>query len=711
MQPNNKKLCVGTNKSPLALAITAAITGFMAQPAFALGDGVMCAAESTYTVTSSLGDTSDGTLRAAIVLANANADCSQIEFSDNVTNITLDASTTISEDLNIVGSGTDSLTISTATGNAIHATYGDLHISNLKISDSPSAGIYQQYADLTVDNVLLDNNGYGIHADDAYDTVVRNSTITNSQYDSGIKFYNNATGSTLLIDKSDISNNQASGGGGGLYASIGSSADIKISDSTFSGNTSFGAGAGIHISTSGDTSVLIEDSRIMGNGGNGQGGDSGEGGGIYVTNSGTDIEFNINRSTIANNLAGNNGGGISIHNGGSASGNFTISQSTISGNSASGSRGGGIYFDDSSTSPDTLLALLVESSTVIDNVAGYRGGGISHVGANNDDISIQNSVIAQNTANSGYMNLSGVFNSLEYSWVGDNNGDLTFATDPSYTNNPVQSVIEGDESTLNLGDLADNGGTSQTHLPLTNSPLLESGNPNTDGIAATDQRGSNREVNTLDIGAVELNDTPNLDISQTNGMLTLDLGESFDIDISAITTDTDVTIEVSGLPGWLIFDADTANISGVSAELGALEIGITVSNLDESASETLALYVKMNPPSVDTSLISDALNIVTGESVNLDISGITSDDNVTFAVTGLPVGLSFDSATNSITGAAMQGGTYSLVITVSNVDYATEGSVELIASNKSISSSSNGLGSFGYGWLLMLAGVFVRKKG
>ena len=674
MQSNNKNLSVST-KSPLALAIAAAVTGAIAQPAFALSEGNMCSpVVNTYEVTSSLGDTSDNTLGAAILLANADGGCSQIEFDESVTSVILEQASQITEELNLVGHGKDSLTLSSTTGNTIHATdtAGALHVSNLKISNSPSAGIYQKYGALTVDNVILDTNGTGIYPDSTFDTVIRNSTIGNSVFGGGIYFQNNDTGATLLIDKSDISNNQASASGGGLHANIQSQADIQISESTFSGNTTYGAGGAIHIQAEGATSINIEDSSIDGNSSNNQGG------GINVVNNTTDIEFNIKRSSITNNTAGHNGGGIRITNSGSASGNFIINQSTLSTNTANGNYGGGIYFDDDSSSPATLLNLLLESSTLIDNTAAYKGGGIYHFGTN-DDIAIKNSVIAQNTANSGYMNLSGVFNSLEYSWVGDNNGDLAFATDPTYTNAPTSSVIEGDESTLNLGDLADNGGPTQTHLPLADSPLLEAGNPATADLPATDQRGSTREVGTLDIGAVELNTTPNLDISQATGDLSLDLGETFNIDISAVTTNTDVTIDVSGLPEWLLFDSDTSIISGLTTETGALELGITLSNFDESATATLDLYVKMNPPSVDTAVISNDLNIVTGESVNIDISSITSDNNVTFTVSGLPTGLSFDTDSKTITGIATQGGNSPLVITVSNTDYATEGNANLIA--------------------------------
>ena len=705
MQSNKKHLKLNTPKSPMALAIVAAIAGLGAQPVFAFGDGAMCTPASTFTVTSNLGDATVGTLTAAIILANADADCSQIEFASDVTRITLDAATIISKDLNIVGHGRDSLNISAATGNALHATSGNLHVSHLKVSDSPSAGIYQKYANLTVDDVLLDNNGYGIHADDALNTVVRNSTITNSEYDGGIKLSNNATDSTLLIDKSDISNNQSSGGGGGLHASINSNTVIKISDSTFTGNTTFGAGGAINIRAGGMTSVTIENSSISGNSSNNQGA------GISITNNYTGTEVSIDRSTISGNTGGHNGGGLYVTNSGSASGNFSISQSTLSGNTTTGNHGGAIYFDDSSTSPGTLLNLLVDSSTIVNNTASYQGGGIYHSGAN-QIIEIQNTVIAQNTANSGYMNLSGVFNSLEHSWVGDNNGDLNFSTDPTYANTPVQSIIDGDESLLNIGTLADNGGPTFTHVPLVGSPLLEMGNPATVDLSATDQRGVSREVGILDIGAVERIANVAMDISQATGVLILNFGEAFSIDLSAITSSNDSVITVNGLPSGISFNAETNIISGIATAAGASEVTVSVVSFDSSVDDTLELYVTMNAPSLNTSSITEALNITTGKTVSIDISGITSDNNVILAVSGLPEGLSFDSASNLITGVATLSGTFEVTITAQNTDKETAVIVELAVqeSADTNSSSSNGGGSFGIGWLLILAGMFIRRK-
>jgi hypothetical protein len=622
MQPNNQRRIINTGKSPIALAITAAISAGMSPPSFAFGDGEKCAPiGSTFLVTTNLGDESVGTLRAAIELANDDADCSQIEFANDVTHVSLEGLGEVNQDLNIVGHGRNSLVLSTDSNYWLNAFSGALHVSHL--TSNVGFGNYS-VSNFTVDDVLLDGGGVVI---EGRNTVIRNSTITNTVDDPGILF-NYSPDSTLLIDNSVISNNRnnLSESGGGLYAYLGDSAEIKISNSTFTGNSApSGGGIFIEIGESDASLVTIEDSTINGNESDYLGA------GVAIYNYGIGAEVRINRSTIANNTSVSNGGGIYVRNGTGSEMDMSIEQTTISGNESV--YGGGIYYDDS----DALAPLTIKSSTIVNNVTRFASGGIHHIGSN-DGISIENSVIALNTtttssASSGWVNLSGVFNSVDHSWLGDNNGydvdgNLGRETLVDVTNPPTDSVTSGDDSILMLGDLADNGGPTQTHLPQANSPLLEMGNPATADLSTTDQRGSARQVGVLDIGAVESGAALTMDISLAAGTFTINSGEAFNIDLNDIAGDDGVTISVSGLPSGVSFDANTNIISGAATQAGASEITVSVANFDASISDTLDLLVLEAP--------------------------------------ALPI----DAA----------------------------------------ASSSDGLGSFGYGWLLMLAGVFVRRK-
>src|SRR5690606_6382336 len=110
--------------------------------------------------------------------------------------------------------------------------------------------------------------------------------------------------------------------------------------------------------------------------------------------------------------------------------------------------------------------------------------------------------------------------------VPDKYGDLDISTDlaPDISYSLVETPstnVAGAVSTgsgnvtgvdPNLGPLAANGGPTLTHLPLTGSPAIDAGDPAYSGELTTDQRGLDRVVDVLDMGAVEVeaDDEPTL---------------------------------------------------------------------------------------------------------------------------------------------------------------------------------------------------------
>jgi parallel beta-helix repeat protein len=239
-------------------------------------------------------------------------------------------------------------------------------------------------------------------------------------------------------------------------------------------------------------SLTIKNSEIINNTGSGV-----QAYGNYTT--ANTLALNIENSTISDN-SGGSGAGVNLDSRASGIINAVLRQNTISGNTASG-QGGGIYMAGSSS----MSQLRIESSTIANNSSDSNGGGIYMFG-NGSTISLHNSLVAKNTTTGDGANLSGTFTTATYSWIGNNGGiPLSFTTPPA-----TDTVVEGDETTLLLGDLADNGGTTQTHLPLEDSPLIDAGMPNaiegnTAGqVLSLDQRQSQRVAgNSIDIGAVE----------------------------------------------------------------------------------------------------------------------------------------------------------------------------------------------------------------
>ena len=177
--------------------------------------------------------------------------------------------------------------------------------------------------------------------------------------------------------------------------------------------------------------------------------------------------LSVSNSTFSGNSSSANGGAI-LHAG---SGNTaTITNSTFFGNFSGNGRGGGnagaIY---------NAATLTLIHGTVSGNSTEVYGGGIDTIGT----LYIRNSIVDGNSAQNGF-NIHG-------SYIGTNN---LIDTDPQ------------------LSPLQDNGGPTQTMMPLPGSPAID--RANAAYCPSTDQRGVARPVDgdgdgtpACDIGAVE----------------------------------------------------------------------------------------------------------------------------------------------------------------------------------------------------------------
>jgi hypothetical protein len=291
----------------------------------------------------------------------------------------------------------------------------------------------------------------------------------------------------------------ASGDGGGLWMD-GFSMDVTIRNSQITGNTSGDDGGGIYVEDTGGP-LLIEDSVISGNTA------TSRGGGIYFYD--PDDSLIINRATISGNNAGVAGGGIYLYD--TDGDPVRISDSTLSGNTAG--TGGGAYFygpDD----PVEIIGSTVSGNaaqvgqggglnfynnysvnlrhvTIVDNSASGVGGGVYAY----ESIAIEHSVVANNTSS----------DSADLA-TGDNSIDLRFSL---VENTGTASINDngGNQFSVDplLGPLANNGGSTLTHLPLAGSPAIDSGDPTFVGPPTTDQTGNPRIVGgAVDLGALEV---------------------------------------------------------------------------------------------------------------------------------------------------------------------------------------------------------------
>lgn len=193
-------------------------------------------------------------------------------------------------------------------------------------------------------------------------------------------------------------------------------------------------------------------------------------------------------------------------------GNLTLKDCTLSDNDAtSNDDGGGIAnYATATLINDTLAnntgdglderggAATLINCTISGNYsyAPYSGAGIYL--QDSGTVTIGNSIVAGNSAATGGQDVWGAFNSLGHNLIGTTDGSTGWVS--SDLTGTLASPLSPD-----LGSLTDNGGPSQSMLPLSGSPALDAGSlaliPA--GIT-TDQRGAARTANgTVDVGAVE----------------------------------------------------------------------------------------------------------------------------------------------------------------------------------------------------------------
>ena len=130
-----------------------------------------------------------------------------------------------------------------------------------------------------------------------------------------------------------------------------------------------------------------------------------------------------------------------------------------------------------------------------------------------------------------------------------------------------------------------------------------------------------------------------------------------------------VTNKVDGLPDGVTFDEATNTISGTPSEVGSYDV--TVTTTDESGnSETTTFTIEVKDttkPTVED--ITDQTQEINTEMTPIKIEATdNSGQAVTNKVEGLPDGVTFDEATNTISGTPSEVGKYLITITTIDKD-------------------------------------------
>ncbi|HVJ81840.1 MAG TPA: DUF4214 domain-containing protein [Planctomycetia bacterium] len=526
---------------------------------------------ATFDVTN-LDDSGAGSLRDAVGDANASAGADVVTFDAGLSGTIVLTSGEIEiydGPIEIQGLGASVLTVDADDDSRIFRVYdeSDTVISGLTLTGGNTGGdggaILSNSSLTLIDTIVTDNrageNGGGIALEPAFyfgnasageratassrGQVTQNAasgtiavTLQDSQvtfnaadgegggiFAAGRNFYYGEGGDfyalvNVNVQRSEVSFNAAGRNGGGIFGY--QVADFSVEDSLISGNSCDGAG-GEEVEYGGGGGIFlyraefaaIRNCQVTGNS------TGRSGGGVYLY--GNSETFVIENSTIADNVAGINGGGFALGDDDVEEGDlaFRITASTISGNIA-GERGGGI--DAARQCLDSFM--VIENSTISGNESPDGAGGGIYLSPGDPGSVIRNSTIVGN-AGGGVRFVAQYFkyydgsivendltivSSIVHGNAGDDvssDGGTIVAENNLFGVAPTGVVFAGNLANLVgvdplLGALADNGGPTLTHLPQFGSPVFDVGS-NPAGLQ-TDQRGEPRLLgNGVDIGAVE----------------------------------------------------------------------------------------------------------------------------------------------------------------------------------------------------------------
>jgi hypothetical protein len=432
-------------------------------------------------IVDNLDDSGGGSLRQAVLDANAAGGADDIAFGEGLTGtITLESQIVVTDELAINGPGADVITISGGGDSRIFEATAPFAVNNLTFADAgPDTGDCRD-----------DSGGAIRQLEDHLE--VHDSTFSGNSggYGASVYLYG---GVTANISGSTFVGNVSNDGCDGPAVYGNSQGDVTITTSAFRGNTATDDEAGAAWFCSGPgANVLI-----------------------------TDSEFTDNHATDGN------GGAILVYQCGESDGvggsHLLVANSTITGNTAT-AQGGGIAFYSEAT--DATLTIL--QSTITDNTAGLYGGGVAVYGPEAFAVTITGSILTDNE-NTGEFEPSAATaegngpDNVGVSEVGALAAGLsdlhTEIPDLASGDNNIIGALEGetelsgDENQFGvdplLGPLADNGGPTQTRALLDGSPALNAGPDPVPDFPGNefDQRGPDflRVVfGRVDVGAFEV---------------------------------------------------------------------------------------------------------------------------------------------------------------------------------------------------------------
>jgi len=435
--------------------------------------------------------------------------------------------------------------------------------------------------------------------------------------------------------------------GGALYAIISADTQLTLNRLYFDNNRADSGGGAVSLAgfPSNNNRVFIKNCQFSNNDVDSNNETLFGGGAVLV---GASLNVKIENSTFLNNAARNTsvspetvaGGAILIRSNDLFLTTASITNSTFSNNRTTG-RGGAVAVGALSSVIDSSEVTIKHStftknkSDVQDQETNATGGAIFNSSTFN--IQMLNTIVAENSDNStnNAPDLTGNFDSLGYNLIGDNStvsGEFP-SGQPNINNDLVGDSITPLDPLLT--DISNNGGPTLTHMPMSNSVVVDHGKCDTEtadqrnfhnlnsGNRIFDNPNINNSLNGCDIGAIELdtnsaNPVPDaiddnyqilegqsLLISVANGLLSNDTDNNPLIVLEPFTFDFNTSsipgMGIIGINGDIQFVTNNLDTNGQAQ----LEYSIT----DQSNKAMATMHLDILPVNDAPSFTADELVI------------------------------------------------------------------------------------------------------
>jgi hypothetical protein len=445
-----------------------------------------------------------------------------------------------------------------------------------------------------------------------------------------------AAGVTAILSSLTVADGSSASSGGG----ISSAGNLTVSSVTFTGDSA--ADVGGAIANAG--TMTVADSSIFTSSATSGGGIVNDAGTMFVTG-----------TTIADNSATNGGGGIANENG-----SVTVTGSTIADNSAT--NGGGIANNGTMTVTSTTLdhnsagdgagvnnlkTLTMTNATIADNTASAgAGGGIESSGTLTlINVTVADNAVPGSTAGGGLdatagtaalyntivaLNTTGNGNTATASDIGAGTGIVSSSSANNLIGTGGAGGLTGgshgnqvDVVNVELGALAENGGTTQTVALLAGSPAIDGGSAAIPGVTipATDERGALRGPAGLDAGsAVDIGS-----YEASSSFLVTTAADSIDpgtlrtgIGWANVSTNANPANLSNPVPNTIVFDTSGAfaTVQTISLFSGLGTLGLTNTATSEAIAGPGASIVTISGSSA-----IEVLSVASG--VVATVSGVT----------------------------------------------------------------------------------------